>query len=188
MARAIFARTDFNPIDWWTSMKRCVCGLLCALVLLSGSNALADAPNPRQSVTYFMAFFNECVVQAANIAEQMEKAKKEKGYPFTPSYLFYFDLMGRLEKALTLTLNLCDIYHLYSKTTYCFTKDEKTYIFDRIDNIVKVLEQLGERSYVVDIAAQGPAKDKMIENRDLFAGRVRKLREFIKVSLPGFQR
>lgn len=188
MARAPIARNDFNPIEWWTSMKRYVCACLCALVVLSGVDALADAPNPSQSVTYFMAFFNETVVQAARISELTVQAKKEKGYPYTPSYLFYSDLMGRVEKALTVTLNLCDIYHLYSKTTYCFTKDEKTYIFDRIDNIMKVLQQLADKPYVVSPPAQGAGRDKMLENQLAFTDRVHQLVTFVKNSLPAFQR
>jgi hypothetical protein len=169
-------------------MKRCVCVLACLLLLASGTTALADAPNPRQSITYFMNFFNESVVQASTATDMLEKGKSDPGYPYCAKYLFYTELMNRIEKTMTLALNLCDIYHLYSKTTYCFTKDEKTYLFDRIDNILQVLQRLMENPYTTGDNFQEGDKEKINEQQSVFNERVRKLRAFIRSSLPAFQR
>lgn len=169
-------------------MKRCVCVLVCLLALSWGSAAWADGPNLRQSVTYFMNFFNESVVQAAKVTEILEKEKKQPNYPYTANYIFYTDLMHRIEKALDMTLNLCDLYHLYRKTTYCFTKDEKTYLFDRIDNILKVLQQLIDNPYLEDKNISEQDKAQMEQMRSAFNDRVGKLRQLIRSSLPAFDR
>jgi hypothetical protein len=169
-------------------MKRCVCALICALLLGFGTTARADAPNPNQSVTYFMNYFNESVVQAAALTDILEREKHDAKYPYTATYVLYSDLMGRMEKSLDLTLNLCDIYHLYSKTTYCFTKDEKTYLFDRIDNILKVLQQLVDSPYATGKVAPGGTPVEQDKQVAAFNARVAKLRNFIRASLPAFNR
>ena len=45
-------------------MKRCIAALVCLVLLATAVPALADAPNMRQSMNYFMNYFNEAVVQA----------------------------------------------------------------------------------------------------------------------------
>lgn len=172
-------------------MKRCVCVLVCALVLAMSSVARADGPNLRQSVTYFVNFINESLVQAATLTDLLQKEKKAPNYPYTAKYVFYSDLSRRIGNTLDMALNLCDLYHLYAKTTYCFTKDEKTYLFDRIDNILNVLQQLVDSPYPpIPDEATITTEDKaqMDQLRSTFAERVRKLRQLIRSSLPAFDR
>lgn len=169
-------------------MKRCVCVLVCTLMLAWASVARADGPNLRQSVTYFMNFINECIVQDVNITNILEKEKKQSDFPYTAKTVFYTDLKHRVELAMNLSLNLCDIYHIYQKTTYCFTKDEKTYLFDRIDNILKVFQQLIDNPYPQDKNIADADKAQMEQMRAAFGERLRKLRLLIRSSLPAFNR
>lgn len=169
-------------------MKRCLLALACVLFLASATGARADTPNMRQSINYFMNYFNEAVVQAIRIRELEEKELFTQKRPYTQEYVFFSDLNARIEKTLGLSLNLCDLYYIYNKTTYCFTKDEKTYIFDRIDNILETLQKIEDTAYNVDAALQEDKKSIFYQNIVEFNERIDKLRAFVKSSLVVFQR
>jgi len=169
-------------------MKRCIAALSCVLLLATAAPALAETPNMRQSINYFMNYFNEAVVQAIHIKEYENKEELEHKRPFTDEYLFFFDLKTRIEKTLGLALNLCDIYYIYNKTTYCFTKDEKNYLFDRIDNILDTLQKLRDTPYNIDPALLENKDSTAYRNMTEFNARVDALRTFIKSSLGVFQR
>ncbi len=169
-------------------MKRCIAALVCLVLLATAVPALADAPNMRQSMNYFMNYFNEAVVQAIQIKEYENKEGIEQKRPVTDEYLFFTDLKSRIEKTLGLALNLCDIYYIYNKTTYCFTKDEKNYIFDRIDNIMDTLQKIRETPYSVDPSLLENKNSAAYRHMGEFNDRIDKLRIFIKSSLVVFQR
>ena len=169
-------------------MKRFLAALVCLLCLALAVPASADTPNMRQSINYFMNYFNEAVVQAIKIKEYEDQEGTAAKRPFTEEFVFFQDLNGRIEKSLGLALNLCDLYYIYNKTTYCFTKDEKNYLFDRLDNIMDTLQKIRETPYpaaggLLDNKASVPAR-QLAEFND----RVEKLRAFIKSSLIVFQR
>ncbi|WP_300159054.1 hypothetical protein [Solidesulfovibrio sp.] len=140
----------------------------------------------RQSINYFMNYFNEAVVQAIRIKEYEDNEGLIQKRPYDQRYIALADLTSRIEKTLGLALNLCDIYYIYNKTTYCFTKDEKTYLFDRIDNILDTLEKIKETPYNVDDALLGDKKSETAKNIAEFGDRIDKLRAFIKASLIVF--
>jgi len=169
-------------------MKRYIAVLACVLVFFSTAVARADTPNMRQSLNYFMNYFNEAVVQAIHIKEYQEKEKLDKKRPYSDEYVFFADLNARIEKSLGLILNLCDIYYIYNKTTYCFTKDEKTYIFDRIDNIMDSLQKVTETPYNIDKSLLEDKQSAVYQNMTAFNDRIGQLRTFIKSSLIVFQR
>lgn len=169
-------------------MKRLLAPLACLICLALAVPAMAETLNMRQSINYFMNYFNEAVVQAIQIKEYEEKEGLAEKRPYTDEFVFYQDLKARIEKTLGLALNLCDLYYIYNKTTYCFTKDEKNYLFDRIDNIMDALQKIRDTPY--------PGGDALLENKSsktardaaAFTERVDKLRTFIKSSLSVFQR
>jgi hypothetical protein len=169
-------------------MKPFLAALACFLCLALAGPASAETPNMRQSINYFMNYFNEAVVQAIHIKEHEDQEGLTEKRPFTDEYVFYQDLKARLEKSLGLALNLCDLYFIYNKTTYCFTKDEKNYVFDRLDNIMDALQKIKDTPY--------PAGETLLENKSsaparelaAFNERIDKLRTFIKSSLVVFQR
>lgn len=169
-------------------MKRCLLALACVLFLAPVNGAWADSPNMRQSINYFMNYFNEAVVQAIHVKEYEDREKIRQKRPYTDEYIFFLDLIGRIEKTLGLSLNLCDIYYIYNKTTYCFTKDEKNYLFDRIDNILDTLQKIRDTPYNVDPALLEDKTSKMHQNLVDFNDRVDKLQAFVKSSLVVFQR
>lgn len=169
-------------------MKRCLAALACVLLLAQASPSRADTPNMRQSINYFMNYFNEAVIQAIHIREIGETEQLDQKRPYSQEYLFFFDLNARIEKTLGLALNLCDLYYIYNKTTYCFTKDEKNYLFDRIDNILETLQKVKETPYNVDPALLEDKKSPVGQNLAEFGDRIDKLRAFIKSSLAVFQR
>ncbi len=169
-------------------MKSCLAALACVLCLALAGEVRADTPNMRQSINYFMNYFNEAVVQAIHIRELEEKGAFDHKRPYSQEYLFFLDLNGRIEKTLGLSLNLCDLYYIYNKTTYCFTKDEKNYLFDRIDNIMETLKKIQETPYGVDAGLLEDKKSPVGQNLAEFNDRVEKLRTFVKSSLPVFQR
>lgn len=169
-------------------MKSCLAALVCVLCLALAGEVRADTPNTRQSINYFMNYFNEAVVQAIHIRELEEKGVFDPKRPYSQEYLFFLDLNGRIEKTLGLSLNLCDLYYIYNKTTYCFTKDEKNYLFDRIDNIMETLKKIQETPYNVDAGLLEDKKSPVGQNLAEFNDRVEKLRTFVKSSLPVFQR
>lgn len=169
-------------------MKRFFSALCCALLLATAVPARADTPNMRQSLNYFMNYFNEAVVQAIRIKEYEESDNLVQKRPYTQEYIALTDLTSRLEKTLGLALNLCDIYYIYNKTTYCFTKDEKTYLFDRIDNILDTLDKIKGTPYNVDASLLDDKKSEVAKNIAEFGDRIDKLRAFIKSSLVVFQR
>lgn len=159
--------------------------LLC---LFLANGARADTPNMRQCINYFMNYFNESVVQAIHVKEYLALNKTGQEPPYSEEFVFFSDLTGRIEKTLGLALNLCDVYYIYNKTTYCFTKDEKRYIFDRIDNITETLLQIRDAKYNVPPALLEDKKSKAYEHMVEFNDRIDKLRAFIKSSLDVFQR
>jgi len=170
-------------------MKRFLPMLSFALCLVLANVAWADSPNMRQSLNYFMNYFNESVVQVIRIQEYQGKEKLDLKQPtYSEEYVFFADLTGRLEKTLGLALNLCDIYYIYNKTTYCFTKDEKRYIFDRLDNIMDALQKIRDTKYNVSTALLEDKKSKVYENMTIFNDRIDKLRTFIQSSLEVFKR
>ena len=172
-------------------MKRFLAALVClvCLVCFTGTApASADAPQMRQSINYFMNYFNEAVVQAIKIKEYTDQEGIAAKHPFTDEFVFFQDLNSRIEKSLGLALNLCDLYFIYNKTTYCFTKDEKNYLFDRLDNIMDALQKIRDAPY--------PPTGNLLENKSSvpakqlaeFNERIDMLRAFIKSSLGVFQR
>ncbi len=167
-------------------MKRFLTAAACVLMLASAAPSFAETPNMRQSINYFMNYFNEAVVQAIRIKEYEDNEGLIQKRPYDQRYIALADLTSRIEKTLGLALNLCDIYYIYNKTTYCFTKDEKTYLFDRIDNILDTLEKIKETPYNVDDALLGDKKSETAKNIAEFGDRIDKLRAFIKASLIVF--
>ncbi len=174
-----------RPAD---AMKRLLTVLACVALFATAAPARADAPNMRQSLNYFMNYFNEAVVQAIRIKEYEASENLVAKRPYTQEYMALTDLTARLEKTLGLALNLCDIYYIYNKTTYCFTKDEKTYLFDRIDNILDTLDKIKTTPYNVDASLLDDKKSPIARNVAEFDDRIDKLRAFIKSSLVVFQR
>ena len=169
-------------------MKPFLTALACFLCLALAVPSAAETPNMRQSINYFMNYFNEAVVQAIHIKEYEDQEGLTEKRPFTDEYVFLQDVKARLEKSLGLALNLCDLYYIYNKTTYCFTKDEKNYVFDRLDNIMDTLQKIKDTPYP---AGEGVLSDKSsVPARELAAlnERIDKLRAFIKSSLVVFQR
>lgn len=169
-------------------MKRLVLVLACLLPWATWASAQEEGPNLRQSINYFMTFFNESSTQASTIKELQNKEKQDPNHPYTETFLYYTDLGDRIDRALGLALNLCDLYFIYYKATYCFAKDEKSYLLARIDNILSTLQQLIDRPFVVVTTSRDGAKAGMNDQEVVFLERVRKLRAFIKASLPAFQR
>ncbi|EFL49136.1 conserved hypothetical protein [Solidesulfovibrio fructosivorans JJ]] len=169
-------------------MKRCILALACFLMLAHATAAWADTPNIRQSINYFMNYFNEAVVQAIHLKEYEQREKLTRKRPYTQEYVFIQDMNARIEKTLGLALNLCDIYYIYNKTTYCFTKDEKNYLFDRIDNIMDTLQKITETPFNIDQGMVDDKKSFVGKNVVEFNKRIQDLRAFIKTSLVVFQR
>lgn len=169
-------------------MKRCIQALVCVLLLAHAATGRADTPNIRQSINYFMNYFNEAVVQAIHLKEYEEKEQLRQKRPYTQEYIFVLDMTGRIEKTLGMVLNLCDIYYIYNKTTYCFTKYEKNYLFDRIDNIMDMLQKIKDTPYDVDASLVEDKKGFAGKNVAEFNKRIEDLRAFIKSSLEVFQR
>ncbi|QLA21518.1 hypothetical protein [Desulfolutivibrio sulfoxidireducens] len=142
-----------------------------------------NAPNIKESINTFMHYFNETVVQSLQVQEIL----KEEGLSDADT-LFFFDLTSRLDKTLGFVMNLRDLYFLYGKTTYCFTKDERKYILDRIDNISGALKTIAENTYFLDASDAQEAPDKRrAENMTRFKDRVDRLRAFIETSLHIFR-
>ena len=169
-------------------MKRFFAPLACLLCLALAAPATAETPNMRQSINYFMNYFNEAVVQAIQIKEYEDKEGLTEKRPYTDEFVFYQDLKARIEKSLGLALNLCDLYYIYNKTTYCFTKDEKNYLFDRLDNIMDALQKIKDTPYVGGDVALENKSGTAARQLAAFNERVDKLRAFVKSSLVVFQR
>lgn len=167
-------------------MKRLLATLACVLFLANAAAVRAETPNIRQSINYFMNYFNEAVVQAIHIKEYETTEKLSQKRPYTQEYVALSDLNGRIEKTLGLALNLCDIYYIYNKTTYCFTKDEKSYLYDRIDNILDTLQKIKDTPYNVDADKIDDKKGVIGRNVAEFGVRIDELRAFIKASLVVF--
>ncbi len=169
-------------------MKRFLAPLACLVCLALAAPAAAETPNMRQSINYFMNYFNEAVVQAIQIKEYEDKEGLTEKRPYTDEFVFYQDLKARIEKSLGLALNLCDLYYIYNKTTYCFTKDEKNYLFDRLDNIMDALQKIKDTPYVGGEIALENKSGTAARQLAAFNERVDKLRAFVKSSLVVFQR
>jgi len=168
-------------------MKRLLASLACLLCLALAGTASADTPNIRQSINYFMNYFNEAVVQAIKIKEYEDEKGIATKRPFTDEFVFYQDMTGRIEKSLGLALNLCDLYYIYNKTTYCFTKDEKNYLFDRLDNILEALQKIRDTPYASTELLEDKSS-RAAKQLEEFNDRLDKLRAFVTSSLGVFQR
>ena len=169
-------------------MKRFFAPLACLVCLALAAPAAAETPNMRQSINYFMNYFNEAVIQAIQIKEHEDKEGLAEKRPYADEFVFYQDLKARIEKSLGLALNLCDLYYIYNKTTYCFTKDEKNYLFDRLDNIMDALQKIKDTPYVGGDVALENKSGTAARQLAAFNERVDKLRAFVKSSLVVFQR
>jgi hypothetical protein len=171
-------------------MKRLVLALACLLGLAAVALAQTpdDFPNLRQSVNYFNNFTKDSAAMAAQIRETLEAEKQAPGYPRTDNYVFYAALGERTERLIALTANLTDLYVLYNKTTYCYAKDEKNYLYARIDAIQIALQRLIDSPYVIDTTSSDGDKARMHDKLALFNQRVAQLRAFITKSLPAFKR
>lgn len=161
--------------------------LLAVLVLFAFCSPFPaqaqNGPSIKESINTFMTYFNETVVQSLRIQEIL----KDENLSDADS-LFFFDLVSRLEKTLGLVLNLRDLYFLYGKTTYCFTKDERKYILDRIENINGTFKQLVENKYILTRQElEGLKNDRRTENLGLFNDRVNRLRAFLEISQEIFR-
>ncbi|KUG29057.1 hypothetical protein ASZ90_001050 [hydrocarbon metagenome] len=169
-----------------TAMKNTVAILALLFTMSFSQNSFAQqqgTPNIKECTNYFMHYFNEAVVQGFQIQELL-KSKTIDG----KDVIFYIDLSNRLEKTLGLVLNLKDLYYLYGKTTYCFTKDEKKYLIDRITNISDLLNKITTNDFEINLS--GDEKDIRARESDnimRFRERVERLRAFIETSLPIFK-
>ncbi len=77
---------------------------------------------------------------------------------------------------------------MYGKTTYCFTKDERKYILDRIENINSALKTIVENKYIISAdELRGAQNDRRAENLVRFTDRVDRLRAFLETSLHIFR-
>lgn len=169
-----------------TAMKNTVAILALLFIMIFPHNILAQqqgTPNIKECTNYFMHYFNEAVVQGFQIQELL-KAKTIDG----KDVIFYTDLSNRLEKTLGLVLNLKDLYYLYGKTTYCFTKDERKYLIERITNISDLLNKITINDFEINLS--GDEKDIRTRESDhitKFRDRVERLRAFIETSLHIFK-
>jgi len=169
-------------------MKRCAIFFVCALLWTTWAQAQDSGPNLRQSIVYFMTFFNESTTQLSRTKEFLEQEKKDPKHPYTEAYLLYTDLSDRIERSMTLSLDLCDLYFIYSRATYCFAKEEKSYLLSRIDSISSVLQQLIDKPFAVATDSRTGDKAKMQDEKAAFLDRVQKLRALLKSSLPAIER
>jgi hypothetical protein len=169
-------------------MKRLVLALACLLGLATGALAQDDFPSLRQSINYFTNFMQESTSLSIQNLETLEAEKRTAAYPLTDTAVFYADLEQRTQQLMLLTANLMDLYILYNKTTYCYARDEKNYLYGRIDFIQESLQRLLDAPYAVDTASSDGDKARLHDKRAVFDERVRKLREFITSSLPAFKR
>ncbi|QLA13221.1 hypothetical protein [Desulfolutivibrio sulfodismutans] len=176
-----------NPMSLVESaMKKVLAALALTASLCFSQNLFAQqqsTPNIKECTNYFMHYFNEAVVQGIQIQELL-KSKSIDG----KDVIFYTDLSNRLEKTLGLALNLRDLYYLYGKTTYCFTKDERNYLLDRIVNISEMLKQIMSNEFEINLS--GDEKDiraRESENITKFRDRVERLRAFLDTSLYIFK-
>jgi len=179
---------DRLVMGWGLMMKRCAVLCLCALLWASWAQAQNSGPNLRQSIVYFLNFRSEAQKELDQIKLLLERESKEARHPYTEQYLLYTDLGARIEQAMALSLDLCDLYFIYSRATYCFAKEEKNYLLSRIDEISASLERLLDKPFVElkDVAPEDAAK--MQGQRDAFLNRVRQLRAVVAASLPAIKR
>ena len=169
-------------------MKRLVCVLVCLLVLATGAMAQDDVPSLRQSTTYFSNFTKESSVLLAQVRESLDQARQAEGAPRTDACLFYAELAERMERLMLLTANVNDFFVLYDKTTYCYGKQEKDYLYGRIASLQSELQRLIDAPYAVDAGSLEGDKARMHDRQFLFAERVARLRAFIAASLAVFRR
>lgn len=168
------------------AMSKYVFALAVLITIGFSQNAFAqrqNVPNINESVDYFLHYFNESVVQGIQI-QTLLKSTDIDG----KDVIFYTDLANRLEKTLGLVLNLKDLYYLYGKTTYCFTKDERRYILDRIANTSQMLKQIAANDFEINLS--GDEKDirtRESQNIAAFRDRVDRLLAFLETSLHIFK-
>lgn len=158
-------------------MKKCC--LLVALLFVFPSFCLAqeEAPSIKESVNYFTNFFNESVVQAIEIQQYLQKEKPGRDESF-----FCLELISNLEKSIDLAFNLRDLYFIYGRTMYCYAKEERKFVIDRIGNILVSLNSvLQTRYFGLDPAAQDP-KSFAAQNAAKFEDRLKKLMAFAEKS------
>lgn len=169
-------------------MKRCA--VVCVFVLLWSSLALAQdtGPNPRQSVAYCIAFMQENAKQLVKVNEAIAQEKNDPKYPFTEKFFFYVDLANRIGQSNLLAQNLCDLYYIYHRTTYCFAKEEKGYLLSRLGNVSAALQTIIKRPFFPLVQAEQADKKTMQAEQDAFVQHVRQLIAFVKTSLPAIRR
>lgn len=169
-------------------MKRALCLVVCVTLWAASAWAQDSGPNPSQSVTYYVNFIKETTTQLAQVHELLEQEKKAPQYPYTDQYVFYSDLAARLDQTTTLLLDLCDLYYIYHRATYCFAKEEKNYLLSRVENTAGTLKNLAGRPFVVDTTANEGGKAKMQAEKAAFADRMQRLLTFIPTTLGGIKR
>jgi hypothetical protein len=168
-------------------MKRILTALLTLSCLALATGAWAQSPNIRQSINYFITYYNEASVQGMRGSEYLEKENINQVRPYTEEYVFFTELNNRIDKSLILSINLCDLYYIYNKATYCFTVDEKKYLLNRIANIQDGLLKLRNAPYNVPAALLEDKQSKAYASLTEFNARIDKLRDFTKSSLVVFQ-
>jgi len=119
--------------------------------------------------------------------QALEAEKQAAGYPLTTNYIFYTELEQRTQRLILLTANVMDFYILYNKTTYCYGRDEKNFLFSRIDSIQKMLQRLLDTPYVVDTSASNADTARLHDKLVFFEEQVHKLQAFIVMSRPAFK-
>lgn len=168
-------------------MKRLVLALACLLLLATGASAQDNSPSLRQSIDYFTNCMREFTALSLQNVEELKAEKQVSGSSMTENHIFYADLEQRTQRLLLLTANLMDLYILYNKTTYCYARDEKNYLFGRIGFILESLQRLVDEPSAVNAATRGANKARLHDKRAFFDEQVRKLREFITSSLPALK-
>ena len=168
-------------------MKRAVFALVCLVLLSTGAWAQDDVPNLHQCIASFTNFMKDFSAFSVQNQQALEAEKQAAGYPLTVNYIFYTELEQRTQRLILLTANVMDFYILYNKTTYCYGRDEKNFLFSRIDFIQKMLQRLLDIPYVVDTSASNADTVRLHDKQAFFEEQVRKLQAFITKSLPALK-
>jgi len=129
--------------------------LLAAMLLVFPSLGLAQdgVPSIKDSVNYYTNFFNESVVQAIELQQHLQKEK-----PGRDESYFCLELIANLEKSIDLAFNVRDLYFIYGRTMYCYAKDERKFVMDRVGNILVSLNAILQYRYFgLDAAELDPS-------------------------------
>lgn len=153
--------------------------LIALIFFLSplAAHSQEDAPNLKESINYFTNYFNESVVQAIEIQQyaQKEKLPRDEGF-------FYVELLAKLQTSINLAFNARDMYFLYGRTMYCYAKDERKFIQDRLENILVSLKNIQDTKYFGLDPAQESTTGNVSQNAAKFDDRLGKLMAFIEKS------